>query len=115
MGKESRFMSTDAVLGQMRRRLQDQGVGFGDISMAISAELGVSLETLWAYDDVESAVHRYQMQRFFPELRQARPATTGAPALSRAEHVGESELNPGRAPTTFIGSPPGNASKRTGR
>ena len=47
MGKESGFMGTDAVLSEMRRRLQDQGVAFVDISMAISAELGISLETLW--------------------------------------------------------------------
>jgi len=94
MGKESGFMGTDAVLSEMRRRLQDQGVAFADISMAISAELGISLETLWAYDDVVSAIHRYQMRQFFPELRQARPASTGEPALSRAEHVGESESRP---------------------
>jgi hypothetical protein len=72
MGDESRFLSTEAVLSQMRRQLQDQGVSFGEISMAISAELGVSLETLWAYDDVESAVHRYQMRQLFPRTRRER-------------------------------------------
>jgi hypothetical protein len=79
MGKESGFMSTDAVLSQMRRRLQDQGVGFADISMAVSAELGISLETLWAHDDVESAVHRYQMRQLFPKTLE-RQTRRGAPA-----------------------------------
>jgi hypothetical protein len=104
-------MGTDAVLSQMRRRLQDQGVSFGEVSMAISAELGVSLETLWAYDDVESAIHRYQVRQLFPHARREHPDMTGELAVSRAEQ----SANPSLDDPTSIGSPPKNASKRTGR
>jgi len=113
MGERFRFVTTDGVVGQIKRRLRGEGGTFDDIDTAIAAELGVSLEQWWAYGVVEAAAHRYQTERFFAYLRREHPEAVREPAMSHAGPTGE--VDPGNAPEARIGSPTGYATKRTGR
>jgi hypothetical protein len=113
MGERFRFETTDGVVGQIKRRLRSEGVAFDDIDEAIAAELGISLDAWWAHGVVLGAVDRYQMQQFFAYLGREHPEMARGPAVGISERVGET--NPGNGSATSIGSPPGNATKRTER